>query len=88
MWVFKGRGATATHEPSPQYPQGHVGHLTPAQDEALEQFRGLVEEQGLLKKGPSATQDDAALLYVSLEAPLVLSLSLSRSLSLSFPVLY
>ncbi|KAG8899144.1 hypothetical protein FRB99_006895 [Tulasnella sp. 403] len=47
---------------------GHVGHLTPEQGEALEEFRGLVATAGLYHPGdPHAgippSHDDATLLY-------------------------
>ncbi|RCI09575.1 hypothetical protein L249_3906 [Ophiocordyceps polyrhachis-furcata BCC 54312] len=31
----------------PDYPQGHVGHLDPEQEQALVQFRSLIKQQGL-----------------------------------------
>lgn len=46
------------------YPHGHLGHLNPGQEEAFVQFKKVLEERGLLKRGPPASHDDPLLLYV------------------------
>ncbi|KAM4058873.1 CRAL/TRIO domain-containing protein [Hirsutella rhossiliensis] len=60
MWSIASRRASPAERP-PRHPQGHVGHLTSAQDEALEQLKKLMEEHGLWDRGPSTTHDDATL---------------------------
>lgn len=51
-----------------QYPAAHLGHLNPAQAEALEAFRKLCLEGGYYKPagtdGPYASHDDETLLFV------------------------
>ncbi|RSL58571.1 hypothetical protein CEP53_006087 [Fusarium sp. AF-6] len=44
------------------YPHGHLGHLNPGQEEAFVQFKNVLEERGLLKRGPPASHDDPLLL--------------------------
>ncbi|RYP63961.1 hypothetical protein DL771_008996 [Monosporascus sp. 5C6A] len=44
------------------YPKGHLGHLTEKEEEALREFKGLLEAKGLYKRGPPATHDDPTLL--------------------------
>jgi hypothetical protein len=48
------------------YPSGHLGHLTQQQEEALEAFRKLCQENGLYKPATDIDQnshDDTTLLY-------------------------
>ena len=50
-----------------QFPVGHLGHLTDAQQKALDKFRSICEEQGYVvpegKDGrKTASHDDATLL--------------------------
>ncbi|PFH57738.1 hypothetical protein XA68_14647 [Ophiocordyceps unilateralis] len=45
-----------------EYPRGHVGHLTSSQQEALGQFKALLEAQGLWRRGPPVSLDDGNLL--------------------------
>lgn len=44
------------------YPNAHLGHLTAQQEEALEQFKVILEERGAWKPGPPPSHDDALLL--------------------------
>lgn len=48
------------------YPQGHLGHLTPEEDEALKNFKLLLASKDLYTPGPTeeepGTHDDATLL--------------------------
>lgn len=46
------------------YPHGHLGHLDEAQTAALDEFRKLVEAEGLYTPGPPPSHEDEALLYV------------------------
>lgn len=46
------------------YPYGHLGHLTPKQEEAFVQFKKVLEERGLVKAGPPPSHDDPLILYV------------------------
>lgn len=52
------------------FPQGHIGHLTDEEQEALVQFKALVTEKGLYREADGGdeygTHDDATLLLVSL----------------------
>jgi hypothetical protein len=48
------------------YPYGHLGHLTPKQEEAFIQFKKVLEERGLVKAGPPPSHDDPLILYVDL----------------------
>lgn len=54
---------TTASFPDYGYPQGHLGHLDETQAEKLEEFRKLVETEGLYKPGPPPSHDDEALLY-------------------------
>lgn len=51
------------------FPEGHLGHLSEEQEEALREFKEKTKEQGLYD-GPHGDQfgvyDDAQLLFVSL----------------------
>lgn len=49
------------------YPRGHLGHLTPEEEQALKDFKVFVEEKDLFKPGPPPSHDDATLLCVLLE---------------------
>ncbi|KAL2204677.1 CRAL/TRIO domain-containing protein [Sarocladium strictum] len=44
------------------YPNGHLGHLTPKEEEAFVQFKELLIERELYKPGPPASHDDPLLL--------------------------
>ncbi|KAK5991464.1 SEC14 cytosolic factor-like protein [Cladobotryum mycophilum] len=44
------------------FPQGHLGHLTPSQEQTLDDFKSILEEQGLWKQGPPPSHDDQTLL--------------------------
>ncbi|KAI9152159.1 phosphatidylinositol transporter [Paramyrothecium foliicola] len=44
------------------YPNAHLGHLTPHQEEALDQFKALLQERGAWKPGPPPSHDDGLLL--------------------------
>jgi hypothetical protein len=44
------------------YPNGHLGHLTPKEEEAFVQFKELLIEHELYKPGPPASHDDPLLL--------------------------
>lgn len=46
------------------YPRCHFGHLTEPEEEAFMRFKTVLEERGLLKRGPPASHDDPLLLYV------------------------
>jgi hypothetical protein len=50
------------------YPQGHIGHLTADEENALNNFKDLLTEKGLYKPQSDndeyGTHDDATLLYV------------------------
>lgn len=51
-----------------QYPNAHLGHLTEAQQTALDKFRVLCQEKGYYtpaSEGKEASHDDATLLYVA-----------------------
>ncbi|KAK3952447.1 CRAL-TRIO domain-containing protein [Pseudoneurospora amorphoporcata] len=44
------------------YPNGHLGHLKPEEQEALERFKTYLAEKGYYKPGPLASHDDQTLL--------------------------
>lgn len=44
------------------YPRGHLGYLTPQQEEAFQKFKALVEERGVWKRGPPASHTDQTLM--------------------------
>ncbi|KAI1352428.1 CRAL-TRIO domain-containing protein [Xylaria sp. FL0043] len=44
------------------YPTGHLGHLTEHEQQALIDFKTLLEEKGLYKPGPPPSHDDPTLL--------------------------
>ncbi|KAI1078181.1 CRAL-TRIO domain-containing protein [Whalleya microplaca] len=44
------------------YPEGHLGHLTEHQTQALEDFKVFLEEKGLYKPGNPPSHDDPTLL--------------------------
>lgn len=44
------------------YPHGHIGHLTESEEQALKDFKVLLEEKGLYKPGPPPSHDDPTLL--------------------------
>ncbi|OTA64807.1 CRAL/TRIO domain-containing protein [Hypoxylon sp. EC38] len=44
------------------YPSGHLGHLTEHEEQALVEFKTLLEEKGLYKPGNPASHDDPTLL--------------------------
>ncbi|KAK7417591.1 hypothetical protein QQZ08_011572 [Neonectria magnoliae] len=44
------------------YPHGHLTHLSPQEEDAFARFKALLEEKGLLKRGPPASHDDPLLL--------------------------
>lgn len=52
------------------FPNGHIGHLTPEEEETLKIFKHYCEEKGFYKPGDGAdeygTHDDATLLSVLL----------------------
>ncbi|TQS32408.1 hypothetical protein Golomagni_07274, partial [Golovinomyces magnicellulatus] len=58
--------STASTASSFAYPHGHLGHLNPQQEEALQKFKEVLLERGLLKAGPPASHDDQTLLCVKL----------------------
>ncbi|KOS20581.1 SEC14 cytosolic factor [Escovopsis weberi] len=67
--VFDGSAAASRVKPSASaasqaggYPQGHLGHLTAAQERALDEFKLLLEERGAWAPGPPASHDDQTLL--------------------------
>lgn len=45
-----------------KYPRGHLGYLSPHEDDALQQFKAVLEERGACKPGPPASHDDPTLL--------------------------
>lgn len=51
------------------YPQGHLGHLTTEEEEALKNFKLVCADKGLYAPGPTeedpGTHDDATLLYAT-----------------------
>lgn len=44
------------------YPQGHLGHLTASEEQALKEFKILTEEKKLYTPGPPASHDDPTLI--------------------------
>ncbi|KAF7543816.1 hypothetical protein G7046_g9925 [Stylonectria norvegica] len=44
------------------YPNGHLGHLNPHEEDAFRRFKDLLEERGVWKRGPPASHDDPVLL--------------------------
>ncbi|RYP51895.1 hypothetical protein DL768_002863 [Monosporascus sp. mg162] len=44
------------------YPNGHLGHLTEKEEQALREFKAFLEAKGLYKRGPPASHDDPTLL--------------------------
>lgn len=44
------------------YPNGHLGHLTEKEEQALREFKASLEANGLYKHGPPASHDDPTLL--------------------------
>jgi len=51
-----------------QYPAAHLGHLTDAQQEALDRFKSLCQEKGYYRpagdgSNPYASHDDETMLY-------------------------
>lgn len=56
-----------------QYPAAHYGHLTNEQQEALDAFKVLCQDEGYYKPGgptgtPEASHDDETLLSVEIHA--------------------
>jgi hypothetical protein len=51
------------------YPQGHIGHMTPDEEAALNDFKELCAKEGLYKPSDDTneygTHDDATMLYAS-----------------------
>lgn len=63
------------------YPNGHLGHLTPEEEEAFKNFKLLCAEKGVYKPADGetpASHDDATLLYVSALCYCLCKLTLSR----------
>lgn len=54
------------------YPQGHLGHLTASEEQALKEFKILTEEKKLYTPGPPASHDDPTLMCVAHSYPNVL----------------
>lgn len=48
--------------PEHGYPQGHLGHLTASEEQALKDFKVFLQEKGLWKPGPPPSHDDPTLL--------------------------
>lgn len=44
------------------YPHGHLGHLSPDEEDAFQKFKLLLQEKGLYKPGPQASHDDQTLM--------------------------
>ncbi|KAM0261516.1 hypothetical protein ACHAQJ_002199 [Trichoderma viride] len=44
------------------FPNGHLGHLSASQEEALERFKVVLAEKGLWRAGPPPSHDDQTLL--------------------------
>ncbi|KAK7956242.1 SEC14 cytosolic factor [Apiospora aurea] len=44
------------------YPQGHLGHLTASEEQALKDFKVFLQEKGAWTPGPPPSHDDATLL--------------------------
>lgn len=44
------------------YPNGHLGHLSSDEENALRNFKTFLEEKGLYKSGPQPSHDDQTLL--------------------------
>ena len=59
--------------PEYAYPRGHYGHLSEREENALVEFKKVLEERGILKPGPPASHDDPLLLYVEKECILLLT---------------
>lgn len=62
--------STSSTASSFSYPHGHLGHLNPQQEEALEKFKAVLLERGLVKAGPPPSHDDQTLLCVKLSVPM------------------
>ncbi|KAJ6444978.1 phosphatidylinositol transporter [Purpureocillium lavendulum] len=45
-----------------KYPRGHLGYLSPHEEDALHKFKEVLEERGVYKPGPPASHDDPTLL--------------------------
>lgn len=45
------------------YPHGHLGYLSPQQDEALQKFKAILEERGAWTRGPPPSHNEQTLLY-------------------------
>lgn len=56
--------ASAVSTSAFNYPAGHLGHLSTQQNEALQKFKTVLIERGLLNTGPPPSHDDQTLLYV------------------------
>jgi hypothetical protein len=44
------------------YPNGHLGHLSPDQEDAFRNFKLLLQEKDLYKPGPPASHEDQTLM--------------------------
>lgn len=45
------------------YPQGHLGHLTASEEQALKDFKVFLQEKKAWTPGPPPSHDDPTLLY-------------------------
>ncbi|KAH7353337.1 CRAL/TRIO domain-containing protein [Plectosphaerella cucumerina] len=54
--------STASAPSQANYPHGHIGHLSPSQEERFVEFKKLIEDRGLYTPGPPASHDDPLLL--------------------------
>jgi len=57
-------GGASTGEHGIGYPNGHLGHLSPEEEETLRGFKVFLEEKGAYKPGTPPSHDDQTLLYV------------------------
>ncbi|TFB03854.1 hypothetical protein CCMA1212_003609 [Trichoderma ghanense] len=56
------QSSSSASQQAGMFPNGHLGHLSAAQEEALERFRAALLDKKLWRPGPPPSHDDQTLL--------------------------